>query len=527
MSRRFLATCLISAGLVLAGSSLLAGAEAPAKNKLVTKLYPVIDLVIPFDVSRDTATVNVETLGFASLQAPPTGNPVIVSHQGIVSCTGSCASKTCPKDEPTVSASTSAQADVARQKPIKTTEEALMKLVTNTVAPQTWNAMGGEGRMDYFPLGMALVVTQTPEVQEQVEQLLKSLRRLQDVQVVLELRFVTVTDKCFAQASRELGIEAMACETSAKNGATSAAFLNDRQVQKLLKKLEMSRQTYTMQAPKMTVFNGTESTFRIAESQYFVTSVRSVQAGGEHVLVPENKPISYGFELSVLPSVSADRRYVRLNLRADETCISQVDLFPITSFITPVFEGGAVGQPLPFTQFIQQPKLTRLSLRKSFCVPDGGTMLLSGWKPLRTPSTEEKPRFVEILDTLCPPSASAKETETVMVMVTPRIIVNTEEELPARSAAAPPAYTPENLAKPSEPTALPSTPKLHGFVGLFANPPGDAHAKVVDILGNYQQACFEGRLAEAKELAKKALAIDPACFSRNFLGRGQEKTDSR
>jgi hypothetical protein len=202
-------------------------------------------------------------------------------------------------------------------------------------------------------------------------------------------------------------------------------------------------------------------------------------------------------------------------------------LFPVTTYITPVFEGGAVGQPVPFTQFIQLPKLANLSMHKSFCVPDGGTILLSGWKPLCAPRTEEKPLFVEVLDTLCPPPASARETETVMVMVTPRIIVNADEESPPRSAAASATYTPKNTAKSSEPKTHAATPKPYGFVNLFANPPSDAHAKVVDILASYQQACSEGRLAEARELAKKALAVDPACFSQNFPRPGQEKNESR
>ena len=35
-----------------------------------------------------------------------------------------------------------------------------------------------------------------------------------------------------------------------------------------------------------------------------------------------------------------------------------VPLFPITTFITPIFEGGAQGQPVPFTQFLRPPTLT-------------------------------------------------------------------------------------------------------------------------------------------------------------------------
>ena len=57
-------------------------------------------------------------------------------------------------------------------------------------------------------------------------------------------------------------------------------------------------------------------------------------------------------------------------------------LFPITTFITPVFEGGAQGQPIPFTQFIQQPTFTTVTVQTTVSVPDGGTVLLGGLKPL-------------------------------------------------------------------------------------------------------------------------------------------------
>ncbi|HEV3084624.1 MAG TPA: hypothetical protein VGY66_32980 [Gemmataceae bacterium] len=384
-----------------------------------------------------------------------------------------------------------------------------MTLVTNTVAPQTWSKTGGEGRVDYFSPAMAMVVTQTPDVQEQVGELLDALRRLQDVQVALELRFVTVTDKCYERASQELGLEPRVCETMPRAASSKFAFLNDRQVGKFMQVLQENRQTSVMQAPKLTVFNGMESRFRIAESQFFVTGGRSMEAGGQHVFVPENKPILYGFEVALRPAVSADRRFVKLSLSAAETSISQVDLFPVTTFITPVFEGGAVGQPIPFTQFIQQPKLTNLSLHKSFCVPDGGTILLSGWKPLRAPSTEEKPLFVQVLDTLCPPPASVKETETVLVMVTPRIIVN-ENDLERLGFKF-------NSTNSFDPATM--------IFGL-ANHTHES-AAVLDILASYQQACSAGRLAEAKELAKKALAIDPACFSQNLPKKEQERNESR
>jgi hypothetical protein len=56
--------------------------------------------------------------------------------------------------------------------------EVLIRLITRTIKPATWDVRGGSGTVDYYPVGRALVVTQTPDVQEQVEDFLASLRAL-------------------------------------------------------------------------------------------------------------------------------------------------------------------------------------------------------------------------------------------------------------------------------------------------------------------------------------------------------------
>jgi hypothetical protein len=57
---------------------------------------------------------------------------------------------------------------------------ALRHVITSNVEPKTWNDMGGSGTIDYFPPKKALVINQTPEVQEQIVDLLAALHRLQD-----------------------------------------------------------------------------------------------------------------------------------------------------------------------------------------------------------------------------------------------------------------------------------------------------------------------------------------------------------
>jgi RNA polymerase sigma factor (sigma-70 family) len=57
-------------------------------------------------------------------------------------------------------------------------EAVLIRLLTRTVKPASWDVRGGSGTVEYYPVGRALVVSQTPDVQEQVEDFLASLHAL-------------------------------------------------------------------------------------------------------------------------------------------------------------------------------------------------------------------------------------------------------------------------------------------------------------------------------------------------------------
>ncbi len=59
-----------------------------------------------------------------------------------------------------------------------TMADALIRLIVRTVAPESWDERGGSGTIEYFRLGTALVVKQTPDVQEQIADFLAALRRL-------------------------------------------------------------------------------------------------------------------------------------------------------------------------------------------------------------------------------------------------------------------------------------------------------------------------------------------------------------
>src|SRR5208282_2594658 len=75
--------------------------------------------------------------------------------------------------------------------------DTLIDLITQTVSPSTWDHNGGKGNIAASPTNLSLVVSQTQEVHEEIVDLLEQLRRMQDLQVTIEVRFITLTDNFF------------------------------------------------------------------------------------------------------------------------------------------------------------------------------------------------------------------------------------------------------------------------------------------------------------------------------------------
>src|SRR4029077_4821017 len=73
----------------------------------------------------------------------------------------------------------------------------LMNLISTTVQPDSWEALSGPGSVMPYRTTLSLVIRQTQAVHEEIADLLGQLRRLQDLQVTVESRFVTVSNNFF------------------------------------------------------------------------------------------------------------------------------------------------------------------------------------------------------------------------------------------------------------------------------------------------------------------------------------------
>jgi type II secretory pathway component GspD/PulD (secretin) len=224
--------------------------------------------------------------------------------------------------------------------------------------------------------------------------------------------------------------------------ALGLAFLNDIQVYMFMEAAQGDRRVNVMQAPKLTLFNGQTATLTVSDLQFFVTNVTVVSVNGQIIFIPTNSPFpgpgdftqGGALTIAIQGVISADRRFVRLNMPVTMSAQSgaTVPLFPFTTFVTPVFEGGSQGQPIPFTQFLQQPAFTTLNINTTVVCPDGGTVLLGGLKQLSEGRNEFGPPVlskIPYLNRLFKNVGIGRETKHIMIMVTPRIIINSEEEI--------------------------------------------------------------------------------------------------
>ena len=367
--------------------------------------------------------------------------------------------------------------------------DTLIELITATIAPTTWDEVGGEGSIQGFPTNLSLVVSQTQEVHQQIADLLEQLRRLQDLQVTIEVRFITLNDNFFERIgvdfdfeiddkgpglaavqdggpSMVIGLDPQGNPTadldlsfsqgsfgeavpafggfSAGSAATFGfAIISDIEAFFLIEAAQGDQRTNVLQAPKVTLFNGQQASVNDSNQRPFVTSVTPVVGDFAAAQAPIIVVLSEGTSLNVQAVVSNDRRFVRLTLVPFFSKIGDVEEF--------TFEGRrvsntgtAVADPTDPDQTleddaeeiiegttVQLPQFAFTSVSTTVSVPDGGTILLGGIKRLQEGRNEQGVPVLSkfpYINRLFKNVGIGRTTQSLMMMVTPRIIIQEEEE---------------------------------------------------------------------------------------------------
>ena len=362
--------------------------------------------------------------------------------------------------------------------------DSLIDLIQNTVARDSWDG-DGPG-IEPFPVNLSLVVSQTQEVHEQITNLLEQLRRMQDLQVTIEVRFITLNDSFFErigvdfnvninselprdghsttaglsslgeatnqiqliQGSSALALPKYGDYDSTQNAGAQFGFsiLSDVEAYLFLEAAQSMERSNVLEAPKVTLFNGQQAYVGDIAEQPFVVSVTPVVGDFAAALQPVIVVLSEGTSMTVQAVVSADRRYVRLTVVPYFSQIGDVQEFTFTGTSDTSTDTSSTGNqkdPDDATSSssstktsrsgttVQLPTFAYVTVTTTVSVPDGGTILLGGIKRLSEGRTEKGVPIlnkVPFINRLFKNTGIGRETSSLMMMVTPRIIIQEEEE---------------------------------------------------------------------------------------------------
>jgi general secretion pathway protein D len=378
--------------------------------------------------------------------------------------------------------------------------DSLIDLIVSTVASETWAENGGgEAEIRPFPTNLSLVVSQTQAVHEEIADLLEQLRRLQDLQVTIEVRFIRLNDSFFERIGidfdmnigppasadtinadgtvnrdapssivgvrpavigdlpvftsdldvpfRQDGFALSAAPFGGPQQVASFGFaiLSEIEAYFLIEAAQGDRRTNILNAPKVTLFNGQQAFVADAVSQPFVVGVIPVVGEFAAAQQPVIVVLNEGTLMTIQAVVSNDRRYVRLTVVPFFTQVGDVKEFTFegsssttSSSETKDDDEDGKGEETKDDESssrsgvtVQLPAFQFIAVVTTVSVPDGGTVLLGGIKRLSEGRNEIGVPLlskVPYVNRLFRNVGIGRETDSLMMMVTPRIIIQEEEE---------------------------------------------------------------------------------------------------
>ena len=322
-----------------------------------------------------------------------------------------------------------------------------------------------------------LIVVQTPKVHAMIGEMLESLRETKNMQVNIEARFVTVSDtfaeRFGVQIDRFISDPALESSdptdpfapprarslisgpttgyvfpqfagnpflitptsqasvpqpfigTETAPGATGLnlrfAYLGSRFVEGFIRAAQESDEGEVLTCPRLTLTNTQRGNLMVATSQPYVASYTATS----NIAIPTVNYVFDGIMFDVRPIVSADRRYVFLELAPAISRIIRIEEFVFSTSV------GANTTASTVSSTIQQPVTEIQTVAVTVSVPDRGTVLIGG---LSARNKSEVSRGVPILSKIpvikriFQSDRESLNRNNLLIVVKPTIIIQEEEE---------------------------------------------------------------------------------------------------
>jgi len=309
-------------------------------------------------------------------------------------------------------------------------EDTLLTLIQDNISPDSWT---DDPERSITQMPGTLIVKTTPEVHEQIDQLLIDLRANTTTLIHIQTRFISVEDSFLQDIGVDLrglaptqgsslnnfgqpnaggvgtpnnpsgigtGIDPGAFYqgpngtlkgrtenlfgsllgeqgvlTNGGGLAIEGLFLDDVNVNAVLRAVSKYQTSNIVNAPSLTLRSGHRGNIKVLTNRTYVRDFEPEIATGAVIAQPDLGVVKEGIVLDVRAVASADRRFITLELR------------PTLAELVP----GANGEPLPTALVslgtpsgnnvtIQLPELNIQRLRTTATLPDGATLLLGGLK---------------------------------------------------------------------------------------------------------------------------------------------------
>ncbi len=331
----------------------------------------------------------------------------------------------------------------------------IITLIQDTVDPESWYDAGGEATIKQGP-NQRLVISQSPENHVKIAKLLKGLRSSLGQQIAIEARFLIVTENFIEQlgidfdVSQNLGSKwgtwslSQNSATNTTPGATGVpgslgasgllpsvlsggygTIFDDLQVSFIVHAVQAHRDATTLNAPKVTVLNGESATISVLTSKSYVSDFdfeNVTQAGDNQnttiIADPTIDTLFDGVVLNVTPTITADKKYVLLNVT--------------TSFTSTNFNKTYDMPASPEVSYkIELPESQIADVKTRVLVPDSGTLLIGGQKLSADVNMEDGIPVLSklpLIGRLFENRSQVKDSNVLLILIKPTLMFYDELE---------------------------------------------------------------------------------------------------
>lgn len=376
---------------------------------------------------------------------------------------------------------------------LKELEEQIQDLVGK---PEDWSKAGGPGTVRIIQQTGNLVVRTTAENHRGIIEFLAKLRESKSIMINVEARFLLVDQNFLDEVGMDLDVQvntdsakwlpiklaqdsyglSRVGSTGLPGAFTSAgpispgtftpgsgfpgsqrsldfgiSYLDDIQVNLLVRLSQANRKSISLNAPRVTFLNGYGASMQVVRDVSYVSDITPIPDGTG--FDPTLSVVSSGVTLDVKGTVSADRRYVTLSVlpvlesittpirTIQQTVSASTDGFNNgttggTTAGTAATAGtagtaGTSGTPPLLTAYIEAPETETTQVDTTVSVPDKGTLLLGGQRIIGEAEVEAGVPIlskIPVLNRLFTNRSSVKDERTLLILIKPTIIIQSEQE---------------------------------------------------------------------------------------------------